>query len=190
MRRQDGGERVDEAGLAGQRRALGTDDRQGNELRVVALEPRQEAGAQERRLARARGAEDRHQSRRRSRPQAAKPVDGLDDRRVAAEENAGVRRLLRFQAAVGRRDPVRPPAARQRILASSPAFSSPRFSRRRPDSGIADVPLLIRAGHLGRKQPQVLAVNEIDDLPDAGQFVREEIRSSSSDRSAPRTAFC
>ena len=42
-RRQDCGERVDEAGLAGQRRALGTDHRQGNELRVVAV--RASAGA-------------------------------------------------------------------------------------------------------------------------------------------------
>jgi hypothetical protein len=100
-RRQDGGERVDQAGLAGQRRAPGTNHGQGNELRIVAVEPRQQTRAQERRLARAGGAEDRHQSRRRSRSKSPQPVDGVDDRRVAAKENAGVVRLLRLQAAIG-----------------------------------------------------------------------------------------
>jgi hypothetical protein len=33
--------------------------------------------------------------------------------------------------------------------------------------------LLNRSGHLGREQAQVLGVNEIDNLPDAGQFFRQ-----------------
>ena len=35
------------------------------------------------------------------------------------------------------------------------------------------MPLLVRARRLDRKQAQILAVNEIDDLPDARQFFRE-----------------
>ena len=113
------------------------------ELRVVAGEPGQQPGAQERGLARARGAEDHEQPRRRSRAQAAQPVDRLDDRRVAAEENAGIDGLERLQAAIGR--PVRLRLGRPgEEVGSSPAFSSPRFSRRSPPWE-GDVLFLVRA---------------------------------------------
>ena len=143
-----------------------------NELRIVAVEPRQQTRAQKRRLARAGRAEDRHQSWRRSRSKSAQPVDGVDDRRVAAKENAGVVGLLRFQAAIGGaiRFPLRRPGEKPRV---EPCLLQPALQPHEPRLGIADMPLLIGAWRLGGKQTKVLAVNEIDDLPDAGQFLRE-----------------
>ena len=92
----------DQAGLAGDRGALGPDDRQRQEVAVVAREPRQQPGAQEGRLAGARRAEDHQEARRRGVAQAAQPVERLDDRRLAAEEDAGVLGLERAHAAIGR----------------------------------------------------------------------------------------
>ena len=152
MCRQDRRERVDQAVLAGQRRALGPDHRQGQELRIVAREPRHQPGAQERGLARARGAEDHQQSRRRAGPQAAQPIDGLDDRRVAAEEDAGVRRLQRLEAAIGRaiRIALRRPGEESWV---EPRLLQPALQPQQAVLRVGDVPLLVRAGQLRRKQP-------------------------------------
>ena len=69
---------------------------------VVARQPRQQAGAQKRRLAGAGRAEDHQQSRRRRLAQAAQPVERFEDRRVAAEENAGVLGFQRAEPAIRR----------------------------------------------------------------------------------------
>ena len=69
---------------------------------VVASQPRQQAGAQKRRLAGAGRAEDHQQPRRRRLAQAAQPVERFEDRRVAAEEDAGVLGFERAQPAIRR----------------------------------------------------------------------------------------
>ena len=61
-------ERVQEAGLAADRRPLRADHWQSEEVAVVAREPRQKSGAQEGRFPRTRGAEDREQAAARRLP--------------------------------------------------------------------------------------------------------------------------
>src|ERR1700733_11658226 len=67
-------ERGQQAPFAGDRRRLRTDDRQGEEVGVVARQPRQKTCTQERRFAGARGAEDDEKARWRRLAQAAQPV--------------------------------------------------------------------------------------------------------------------
>jgi hypothetical protein len=76
--------------------------RQRQEVAVVAGEARQQAGAQKGRLARTRGAEDDEKPRRWSPAQSAQPIEHLDDRRIAAEENAGVFAFERPQPTIRR----------------------------------------------------------------------------------------
>ena len=88
--------------------------------------------------------------------QPAQPVGRLDDRRVAAEEDARVLRLQRLQAAIRGAVRLMLRAARRRTSDPSPAFSSPRFRRMRPDCENVTCCLLMRAGQRGREQLEVL----------------------------------
>ena len=95
-------QRAQQARLAGERPALWTHDRQHDEVAIVAPQARHQSGAQERRFAGARGGQDRHQPRRRRFGKAAQPVEGLDGRRLAAVEDAGVLGLQGLEPAIGR----------------------------------------------------------------------------------------
>jgi hypothetical protein len=70
-------------------------------MAVVAGQPGPQSGAQERRFAGARRAENDQQPRRLARRQTAQHVDAAHDVGVAAEEDGGILRLQRLQAAVG-----------------------------------------------------------------------------------------
>jgi hypothetical protein len=189
MRRQDGSECVDEAGFACQRRALRANHRQGNELRIVAVEPRQKTRGQKRRLARAGRAEDRRQPWRRSRSKSPQPVDGVDNRRVAAKENGGVITLLRFQAAIGRaiRFPFRRPRETPRV---EPGLLKPALQPREARPGMADMPLLIRAWPLGGKTGEGPGRERDRRSARRPSVLLGAIRWSWLDRSTPQTASC
>jgi hypothetical protein len=136
---------VKQAVLAGERRPLWTDRRQRKEIPLVAREARQQPCAQERRLAGARGAEDHQQARRRGGFEAAQPVARLDDRRLAAEEDAGVDALERLQAAIGRALAIRlgRPGEEFRI---EPSFLQAALQPPQALLGKDDVLFFMRAG--------------------------------------------
>ena len=100
-RSKGGFEHGRKAVVAGERRAFGTDDGEHREMPAVAAQARQEAGAEERGFARARGAEDGQKARRGSGAEAAQGVEGEDGGAIAAEEDAGVVRLERQQSPIG-----------------------------------------------------------------------------------------
>ena len=95
-------EHVHQPGIAADGGALRPQHRQRQEIAVVALEPRQQAGAHERGLARSRGAEDHQQAGRGSVAQPAQAVERLDDRCITPEKDAGVLGFERLEATVGR----------------------------------------------------------------------------------------
>src|SRR5262249_59595083 len=80
---------MQETGLAEDRGAPRPDDRQWQEVAVVAREPRQQSRAQKRGLAGSGRAEDDEEPWRRGLAQAPQQIERLDDRRVTAEEDAG-----------------------------------------------------------------------------------------------------
>jgi hypothetical protein len=170
--RQRRGQPGEQAVLAAQRRALGADKRQGQEVAVVAREPRPQPGAQERGFAGARGAEDHQQPRRRGSLQTAQSVHRLDDRGVAAEEDAGVRGFERFEAAIRRALAVafRWPGEEFGV---EPRFVEPTLQPPEAVAGEEDVLLLVRARKLGRQQHAVLAASQFDRLPGAFQLRRQ-----------------
>ncbi len=139
---------------------------------VVARQPRQQPRSQERRLARARRAEDDEQPRRHPGAQAAQPIGRLDDRRVAAEEDPCILRIERLQAAVGRavRLTLRRPGEELRI---EPRLLQPPLEANEAGLRQADVLFFVRAGPRGREQLQVLPAREVDHLPHAGQLWRQ-----------------
>ena len=118
--------------LAAERGVLRAHQRQRQEMALVAREPRQQTGAQERRFAGTRGAEDHQQTRRGAGLQAAQRVDRLDDGRVAAEEDAGILGFERLEAAIGRAVWLALAAARRKISDRAPPSPGHSFSRRRP----------------------------------------------------------
>src|SRR5690349_6890886 len=92
--------RMQEAGLAREHVALRPNDRQRQE-RVVARKTWKESGAEKRRFACARGAENRQQPRRRSVAQPAQRIECLNDLGIAAEEDAGIVAFEGPQASIG-----------------------------------------------------------------------------------------
>ena len=94
-------ERLGEPVLAGDRRALGPDDRQRQPRQVVALEARPQARAQEGRLARSRRAEDDEHARDAGAREPADLVEPAHDLRVAAEEDRGVLLLEIGKSGIG-----------------------------------------------------------------------------------------
>ena len=76
--------------------------RQHDPVAPVALEPRQHAGAHQRRLARAGGAEQRDQFRRPLDAAGVEPLDQPPDVVVAAEIDRGILGLERQEARIGR----------------------------------------------------------------------------------------
>ena len=90
LRLKGGIEASDEAGLAGERSAIGPDHRQRQKIPIVATEPRQEPRAEKRGFTGARGSKDDKETRGRGFSEAPEAVEGLDNWRLTAEENAGV----------------------------------------------------------------------------------------------------
>ena len=85
-----GVEAADKAGIAGECRSIRPDDGQRQKMPVVATEPRQESRAQKGGFARARGPENDQKTRGRGFSEAPETVEGLDNRRLTAKEDAGV----------------------------------------------------------------------------------------------------
>src|SRR5579863_3512643 len=102
--------------------------------------------------------------------QAAKTVDRLDDRRVAAEEDAGVFRLERLQSTVRRaaRLALGRPSEEFRI---EPSLLQAALQAMQPIARKGDVPLFERAGQ-ARSEHGKLAAGERDNLPTAFQLRR------------------
>ena len=94
-------ERLGEPVLAGDRRALGPDDRQRQPRPVVALEARPQARAQEGRLARSRRAEDDEHARDAGAREPADLVEPAHDLRVAAEKDRRVLLLEIGESGIG-----------------------------------------------------------------------------------------
>ena len=118
--REHGFQRGNQTGLTRHYGASRPNDRQRQEMPVVARQPRQQAGTHERRFAGARRAEDDQQSRRRRFAQTAQPVECFENRRVAAEENAGVLGFKGTQPPIRRVDPDRCRAAMQKTADRAP----------------------------------------------------------------------
>ncbi len=117
-------------------------------LAVVADQPRPEPGAQKRRLAGARCAENHQETRRLAGCKPAQRVDAAHDIGAASEEDGGILRLERFEPAIGRapaegRSGIA--AAARRCRAPMPAFSRPRLRLLRPSLRDGDGRLPLRA---------------------------------------------
>ena len=78
-------------------------------------EPRPKPGAQERRFAGARGAENDEQARRPACREAAQRIDAARDIGAASEEDGGILRLERFEPAIGRAPAERPVRVRLQL---------------------------------------------------------------------------
>ena len=119
--------------------ATGTDRPQRQPLTVVASKTRPQPGAQERRLAGARGAENHEQARRLARRKPAQRVDAAHDISATSEEDGSILGLERFEPAIGRPPAewaIRDPAAARMSRVQCRPSSSPRLRLFRPASAI------------------------------------------------------
>jgi hypothetical protein len=167
-------ERGKETGLASDSGALRTDDRQRQEVPVVAGKPRQQTCAQKGGLAGTGCAKDDQKPWLSTFTQAPQTIERLHDRSFAAEKNTSILGFKRAQAAVGR--PFRIIFRRPReVLGVETSFLQPVFESLQPFSRKGDMHLLVRDWENRAQHDVIAARGEMHDLPGSGEFLRQFI---------------
>ena len=95
----DAGQRLGKTKIPGDGRGLRSNHAEREKVPVVAREPWQQAGAEERGLAIARGGENDEKPGCRVVPKAAEDIQSTQDFEIASEEHRGILEIERLQAA-------------------------------------------------------------------------------------------